>query len=166
MSETKARQGGAMPQRPGGGMGGPGMMGRGPVEKPKDFKKTMKTLITYLSPYRMTIIAVMVIAMATNINDELAWLESKANSIKEYVDANPYHEVEDRTNIKYDKFGNSYDEVVQKIEAIHKSLREAMRDYALLLSQIDKLREEEKRKEVEARGGKELNSRQKRFVDK
>ncbi len=104
--------------------------------------------------------------MATNINDELAWLESKANSIKEYVDANPYHEVEDRTNIKYDKFGNSYDEVVQKIEAIHKSLREAMRDYALLLSQIDKLREEEKRKEVEARGGKELNSRQKRFVDK
>ena len=67
MSETKARQGGAMPQRPGGGMGGPGMMGRGPVEKPKDFKKTMKTLVTYLSPYKMTIIAVMLIAIISTV---------------------------------------------------------------------------------------------------
>lgn len=68
MSESKARPGGAMPQRPGGGMGGgPGMMGRGPVQKPKDFKKTMKTLVTYLSPYRMTIIAVMLIAVISTV---------------------------------------------------------------------------------------------------
>ena len=66
MSESRTPQGGAAPQRP-GGMGGPGMMGRGPAEKPKDFKKTMKTLVTYLSPYKVTIIAVMLIAVVSTV---------------------------------------------------------------------------------------------------
>lgn len=104
--------------------------------------------------------------MAKNINEELEWLEAKALSIKEYVDANPYHEVKDRSTTKYTKDGNSYEEVVQKIEVIHKSLRDAMKDYAALLGQIDKLREEEKRKEVEARGGADMNSRMKKLTNK
>ena len=104
--------------------------------------------------------------MATNINEELSWLEQKANSIKEYVDDNPYHKVVDRSTTKYAKTGEPYEEVVQKIEAIHKSLRDAMKDYASLLGQIDKLREEEKRKEVEARGSTEMNSRMKKLVNK
>ena len=103
--------------------------------------------------------------MAKNINEELEWLESKANSIKQYVDSNPYHLVQDRVVTKYTKEGSPYEEVVQKIEVIHKSLRDAMKDYASLLGQIDKLREEEKRKEVEARGGASMNTRMRKLTN-
>ena len=68
MSENNAPRGNAAPQgRPGGMMGGgPGMM-RGPGEKPKDFKKTMQTLITYLSPYKVTIFVVILIAIVSTV---------------------------------------------------------------------------------------------------
>lgn len=52
--------------RPGGrGPGSHGMMG--PVKKAKDFKGTMKKLLSYLKPYRTIIITVIVFAMASAI---------------------------------------------------------------------------------------------------
>lgn len=104
--------------------------------------------------------------MAKNISEELDWLESKANSIKQYVDANPYHLVQDRTVTKYTKDGGAYEDVVQKIEVIQKSLRDSLKEYADLIAQIDKLREEEKKKEVEARGNTKMNSRMKNLTSK
>ena len=65
MSESKEPRGGAAQQR--GPMMGPGMMGRGPAEKPKDFKKTMKTLVAYLAPYRARMIAVMIISVVSTV---------------------------------------------------------------------------------------------------
>lgn len=45
--------------------GGPmGAMGKG--EKAKDFKKTMKTLMSYLKPYRVSLIIVMIFAVASS----------------------------------------------------------------------------------------------------
>ncbi|NLI52905.1 MAG: ABC transporter ATP-binding protein [Clostridiales bacterium] len=67
MSESKAPQSNAAPQQRRGPMIGPGMMGRGPAEKPKDFKKTMRTLITYLAPYKTKIIAVILIAIVSTV---------------------------------------------------------------------------------------------------
>jgi ATP-binding cassette subfamily B multidrug efflux pump len=57
---------------PGGGPpGGPGRRGRhGPmmaIDKPKDFKKTMKTLLAYLKPYRYAIILTLILAMAGTV---------------------------------------------------------------------------------------------------
>lgn len=66
MSESRAPLNNASPQRRGPMMGGPGMM-RGPAEKPKDFKKTMRTLVTYLAPYRTKIIAVILIAIISTV---------------------------------------------------------------------------------------------------
>ena len=66
MSESRAPLNNAAPQRRGPMMGGPGMM-RGPAEKPKDFKKTMRTLVTYLAPYRTKIIAVILIAIISTV---------------------------------------------------------------------------------------------------
>lgn len=104
--------------------------------------------------------------MAKNIIEELEWLESKANSIKKYVDANPYHKVEDRTVTKYTKDGEAYPDIVQKIEVIQKSLRDSLKEYADLMSQIDKLREEEKKKEVVARGNTKVNKRMQNLANK
>jgi ATP-binding cassette, subfamily B, multidrug efflux pump len=59
--------------RPGGGFGGgrggpPGMMGgRGPAEKPKDAKKTLAFLMTYLGPRKGRLIIVLVFAVLSTI---------------------------------------------------------------------------------------------------
>ena len=50
-------------RRPRGPMGGPGM--RGPVEKAKDFKGTMKTLMSYLAKYKLSIIIVFIFAIGS-----------------------------------------------------------------------------------------------------
>src|SRR3972149_1092864 len=52
---------------PGGGPmgGGPMMMGMGGGEKARDFRGTMKSLVKYLRPYRVSIIVVLVFATAS-----------------------------------------------------------------------------------------------------
>lgn len=49
-----------------GPMGGGPMGGMGKVEKAKDFKKTMKTLLSYLKPYRLAIIIVVIFAIGSS----------------------------------------------------------------------------------------------------
>lgn len=52
--------------RPGMGRRGPGAhMGMGPVEKPRDFKGTLRKLAAYLGPHRIKIIVVFVLAIGS-----------------------------------------------------------------------------------------------------
>ncbi len=65
MSETRST---SRPAIGPGMMGrGPGMMAGGPVAKPKNFKATMRTLLKYLKPFQLSIIAVLVFAMASTV---------------------------------------------------------------------------------------------------
>ncbi len=65
MNNNRSGVGGPMGRGPmGGGMGGP-MGGMRTVEKSKDFKGTMKQLIGYLSPYRTSLLIVMVFAVGS-----------------------------------------------------------------------------------------------------
>lgn len=102
--------------------------------------------------------------MAKNILEELEWVEEKLLQIKTWVDDNPLHLVKDRTITKYSKNGDPYEDVVQKEEAIRTSLMSAYKEYVNLLAQVDKLREEEKKKEVEARGNTKMNDRMKKLT--
>lgn len=58
MSENRMRRGG-----PGGGHGPMGAMGK--MEKAKDFKGTMKKLLNYLKPYRLSMIIVLIFAIGS-----------------------------------------------------------------------------------------------------
>jgi ATP-binding cassette subfamily B multidrug efflux pump len=58
----------------GGGPGGGGPMGGGPMhpgmmggEKPKNFKKTMRTFLGYLKPFRLQLIVVLIFAIASTV---------------------------------------------------------------------------------------------------
>jgi ATP-binding cassette subfamily B protein len=55
----------AGPPRPGGGFG-PGGMGM-PVQKAKDFKGTLKRLITYLKPYKLQLFSVLITAIISTL---------------------------------------------------------------------------------------------------
>ena len=46
-------------------MGGPRKGGKGPVEKAKDFKGTMKNLFEYLKPYRLSMLVVIIFAIGS-----------------------------------------------------------------------------------------------------
>ncbi len=48
----------------GGGPGGGHMAGMGAAEKPRNFKKTLKTFLTYLKPYRWSLVIVFIFAIA------------------------------------------------------------------------------------------------------
>ena len=72
MSDTSRPGGGTPPPMPMGrpGGGGPGMMmmgGRGPAEKPKDSKKTIKFLMTYFGPRKGKLTLVFVFAVLSTI---------------------------------------------------------------------------------------------------
>lgn len=64
-NDTKGKMGGGGHRGPGGGFGGPGM-GR-PVEKAKDFKGTLRRLIRYLSPHKLQLGAVLLMAILSTV---------------------------------------------------------------------------------------------------
>jgi ATP-binding cassette, subfamily B, multidrug efflux pump len=66
-SRNPASSAGAPPRRRGGPMGHGGPMALMKGEKPRDFKGTMKKLIGYLGKYRLPILLVMLVAIASTI---------------------------------------------------------------------------------------------------
>lgn len=91
------------------------------------------------------------------INTELCWAEEQLESWKVYIDANPMHELKDRSAWKETKAGGSMPVVVATIEAQGKYLQETMKNYLSLLDVVNKLREQEEAKKIASRGDKELS---------
>jgi hypothetical protein len=89
------------------------------------------------------------------IEEELDWLERKAKQIKQYVDNPPISGLTDRIEKPITGVG-VVEKVTATIEAQIKSKRESLKDYALILEAIDKLREREETKKVSAKGDSEI----------
>ena len=87
----------------------------------------------------------------TYTNTELDWAEEQLDTWKQYVDANPLHELKDRIHWKETKSGGAMPMVTASIEAQGKFIQETMKNYLALLEIVDKLREKEESKK-EARG--------------
>lgn len=85
------------------------------------------------------------------IEAELDFAEEQLAKWKQYIDENPYNEVEDRKELMKTKTGGAYYAVVQTKEAIQKALRDTMKEYLLLLKEVNTMREAEEAKK-EARG--------------
>jgi hypothetical protein len=100
----------------------------------------------------------------TYINTELDWAEQQLTSWKEYVDANPLHQLKDRIEWKPTAKGGMLPMVIASIEAQGKFVQETMKNYLALLEQVDKLREKEEAKKIETRGGQEIGSMAEEFL--
>jgi hypothetical protein len=79
----------------------------------------------------------------TYINTELKWAEAQLKTWKQYVDANPLHELKDRIEWKPTAKGGAMPMVVASIEAQGKFIQETMKNYLALLDVVEKLREKE-----------------------
>jgi hypothetical protein len=93
----------------------------------------------------------MALKKTTYINTELIWAEEQLKSWRQYVDANPMHELKDRIEWKPTGKGGLLPMVIASIEAQGKFIQETMKNYLALLEVVDKLREKEESKK-EARG--------------
>lgn len=85
------------------------------------------------------------------IDQELKWVEEKLASMKKYVDDNPIDTMVDRT-ITLD-FGKYTKEVVTaKIEEQIKSVTATLKEITIILEAVNKLREKEETRKLQARG--------------
>lgn len=99
----------------------------------------------------------------TYINTELDWAEQQLSSWKQYVDANPMHELKDRIEWKPTARGGMLPMVIASIESQGKFIQETMKNYLALLEVVDKLREKEESK-IEIRGSGDLSSMAEDFL--
>lgn len=106
----------------------------------------------------------MALKKTTYINTELDWAEQQLTSWKQYVDANPLHELKDRIEWKPTAKGGMLPMVIASIESQGKFVQETMKNYLALLEQVDKLREKEEAKKIETRGGAELGAMAEDFL--
>jgi hypothetical protein len=106
----------------------------------------------------------MALKKTTYINTELDWAEQQLTSWKQYVDANPLHELKDRIEWKPTAKGGLLPMVIASIEAQGKFVQETMKNYLALLEQVEKLREKEEAKKIETRGGAELGAMAEDFL--
>jgi hypothetical protein len=106
----------------------------------------------------------MAVKKNTYVSAELDWAEQQLASWKQYVDANPMHELKDRIEWKPTAKGGMLPMVIASIESQGKFIQETMKNYLALLEVVDKLREKEEAKKVETRGGAELSSQAEEFL--
>lgn len=89
------------------------------------------------------------------IEAELQWAEDKLQEWKEYVDSNPFAKLVDRIEWKPTGKGGMLPMVIASKEAQMKCLRDTLKEYFLLLEQVNKMREAEEKAKV-ARGGADI----------
>jgi hypothetical protein len=106
----------------------------------------------------------MAVRKTTYIDVELDWAETQLASWKQYVDANPLHELKDRIEWKPTAKGGMLPMVIASIESQGKFVQETMKNYLALLKEVDVMREKQEAKKVETRGGQELSSMAEEFL--
>lgn len=85
------------------------------------------------------------------IDVELDWAEQQLDSWKRYVDANPIDKLKDRIEWKPTSKGGTMPMVIASIEQQGKFIQETMKNYLILLKEVDSMRSAEEAKK-EARG--------------
>lgn len=95
----------------------------------------------------------------TYINAELEWAEQKLLEWKQYVDDNPFQNMKDRIEWKPTAKGGMIPMVIASIESQIKCVRDTMKEYLVLLEQVDKMRQAEEHKKKDVKGGADRPSR-------
>ncbi len=94
---------------------------------------------------------------STFIDVELSWAEQRLAEWKEYVDAHPLASLEDRVQMKQTARGGVMPMVVASIESQGKFIQDTMKNYLALLQEVDKMRQIEDAKKVQARGNQDIS---------
>ena len=94
------------------------------------------------------------------IQEELDWAETKLLEWRTYVDTNPFDRMKDRIHMKQTKTG-TMPMVIASIEQQIKSVRDTMKEYLVLLDQVNKMRQADENKAKEIKGSGNVPTRMK-----
>jgi hypothetical protein len=94
----------------------------------------------------------MAVKKNTYIDQELLWLERKANELRQYVDDRPFNELKDRMHYKETKNGGAMPMISATIESQLSALTKALKEYADIIKVIGDMREQEAKKEELRKG--------------
>lgn len=97
------------------------------------------------------------------ILEEIDWAEQKLYEWKSYVDANPFDTIKDRIEWKPTAKGSLMPMVIASKESQIKCVRDTMKEYLILLEQVNKMRQAEEYKKKEVRGGGEIPLRMRAY---
>ena len=103
-------------------------------------------------------------SVVSKIKADLDWLKDRAEEIKREVEGQAYDEIKDRI-VELSGSHGPADKIAATKESIQKARREALKEYAQLLELINQIEERDEAK-LEGRGGKVLNERQLRLLNK
>lgn len=95
---------------------------------------------------------------------ELDWLEEKVKQIREHIDNTPLSAIGDRVEEVTDSKGRPVIKVIAKKEDAQKAWLIFLKEFALLVSTLESLREI-KANSMETRKGYELHGGMKKFVE-
>lgn len=90
------------------------------------------------------------------IEEELTWLEKKAQDIKKFIDRTDYSFIDDRI-VELQGIKGASETIAATKEAQQKAYREAIKEYTLIIEVINNLREREEAK-IETRGKANLSA--------
>jgi hypothetical protein len=99
----------------------------------------------------------MALKRETYVGAELAWAEKQLGEWKDYIDANPLSGLKDRIENKPTARGGIIPMVVSSIEQQGKFIQETMKNYLMLLKEVDGMRTREEEKKIKARGVESLS---------
>jgi hypothetical protein len=91
------------------------------------------------------------------IRVEHEWLEEKVKQLKNYIDANPVEEIDDRIETVTSSKGIPAIKVIAKKEEALKAWINALKEFAGLLTTLEVLREKQANLTVEVRKGSTIN---------
>lgn len=94
---------------------------------------------------------------------EIEFLEDKLQELEQYIKDNPFHTLDDRMGWRPGKNGDEIPYCIATKEAQRKDITQAIKDYAEILQQVERIREKEEVKST-LRGGKEASGRAKRLL--
>ena len=103
------------------------------------------------------------------IEYELKFLEKKLKELKQYISANPFSKLDDRSaisGIKNNKDGSTFEtyRIVATKEVQRKDLTSALKDYAEIVRTVDQMRSQEEKKKIAIRGDEKLGAQAATFL--
>lgn len=88
---------------------------------------------------------------------DLDWMETHLSEMKKYVEANPLSTIKDRTEVVMSAKGTPVIKVVATKEAQIRELRSTLKEALIMIRELEELREQRATKEIEVRGGGQIN---------
>jgi hypothetical protein len=105
-------------------------------------------------------------AKQSYIIEDLEWLDAKLKSLRDYVDNNPFETLEDRLETVMSAKGTPVIKIIARKEDQIKEIRACLKEYIIMLADLNKLREARAVSDMELRGGGSINGMMKAKLEK